>query len=57
MSRRSSLPRPARKPAARSLTGSAANARLPHPSWRVFGETLPSQQPLSAEDFWQKLGF
>lgn len=53
MSRLSSQPRRARKPAASAVI---ANARLPHPSWRLSGEAPPQDRNLTAEDFWQKLG-
>lgn len=53
MTRPSSLPRRVRKPAASAVI---ANARLPHPSWRLWGEAAPQDRSLSAEDFWQKLG-
>ncbi|WP_298173282.1 hypothetical protein [Novosphingobium sp.] len=56
MSRLSNPPRSARKPSARSPVASAAVARLPHPSWRLLGETATADRTLSAEDFWQKLG-
>jgi hypothetical protein len=53
MTRLSSQARRTRKPAQRPA---AANARLPHPSWRLSGEAGPADQTLSAKDFWQKLG-
>jgi hypothetical protein len=53
MSRLSSQPRRVRRPAASAVI---ANARLPHPSWRLSGETATGERTLSAEDFWQKLG-
>ena len=52
MTRVSSQARRTRNPAPRPA---AANIRLPHPSWRLSGETGPADK-LSAEDFWQKLG-
>lgn len=30
--------------------------RLPHPSWRWSSTATDQQAPLSAEDFWSKLG-
>lgn len=53
MTRLSSQPRRTRKPAPGAVI---ANARLPHPSWRLSGETPSQDRSLTAEDFWQKLG-
>jgi hypothetical protein len=53
MSKRSSPPRIARKPAPRVI---AANIRLPHPSWRLSGDSELTRRSITAEDFWQKLG-
>lgn len=53
MTRLSSQPRRTRKPAAGAVI---ANARLPHPSWRLSGDAPPQDRSLTAEDFWQKLG-
>ena len=53
MTRVSNLPRRARKPAPRPT---AAQVRLPHPSWRLSGEADAAGHALSADDFWQKLG-
>lgn len=53
MSKLASLPRRIRKPAASAVI---ANARLPHPSWRLSSEAPPQDRSLTAEDFWQKLG-
>ena len=52
MPRVSSQPRRIRKPASAVI----ANARLPHPSWRLSGEAPPPDRSLTADDFWQKLG-
>lgn len=53
MTRVSGQPRRVRTPAP---VANAATARMPHPSWRLFGETATGERTLSAEDFWQKLG-
>jgi len=53
MTRLSSQARRIRKPGTNAVI---ANARLPHPSWRLSGEAPPQDRSLTAEDFWQKLG-
>ena len=33
-----------------------APGRLPHPSWRLAGAAGDADTPLSADDFWKRLG-
>ena len=30
--------------------------RLPHPSWRLSGARHGNESPVSADDFWKRLG-
>lgn len=50
MTRLPNRPRRVRKPTP------VAAARMPHPSWRLFGETAAGERMLTAEDFWARLG-
>ena len=50
------MTRPVAETSPRQRLPRIPQVRLPHPSWRLSGARQGTEIPLSADDFWKRLG-